>query len=88
MCLQEVLILVNQPIEDANDAMFPSVVLLYFRFIKQFANTLCERVKQLWLTTKRKTWVLTLACSSFTAFHSLENKQTEKHPRKEYIVHP
>ncbi len=34
---------------------------------------------------KQKTWVLTPACSTFVAYHSHNGKQTEKHPRLEYI---
>jgi len=39
-----------------------------------------ERVNSLWLL-QIKNVVLASACSSIEAYHSLGNKQTEKHPR-------
>ena len=89
MRLQEVLILVNQPIEDANDAMFPFVVLLYFSFHKAVRKHPVRTGKTTMADYKKeKRGCLTSACSTFEALGNLCNKQTEKHPRKEYIVHP
>ena len=66
------------------------LVIIPLSLVRSFIVVRLHPYEQVSLSVnyKRKTWVLASACSTFVAYHSPREKQTEKHPRMEYIDTP
>ena len=59
---------------------------LHFRRKMSLANTQARVVDYVQRTTKEKAGYLASACLLFEAYHSLGCKQTERYPRRWYII--
>ena len=63
---------------------FSQFLPFVFLFFSSDKHPKVRLIFTLLIATYKKTWVLASACSSIAAYHSLGNKQTEKHPRRVY----